>query len=479
MITSLRSVAVGILVTLVSQRFFAETRLSANQARQEVDLDAVRAALSSLVDLGSSDPLPAPDHQSMCDLREASLEWLQEIMNRPGEFAPEVGAYVADRMFEEVFAGKLARALEPFTALREAAEGLAAAGTACRLEDQARERIRYTRKPVEEQRGLVAKLDISGKREAARLAAARLLSRAGGLTPAGSALKRFLKDDLDVQSKEALTEQKDTSKTLAAMRDGYWHALSCPAPVEQAYHRLEDRQKLLEPLQRGLIRKALAPGRTPRSLMRDDATAFVDAQAAYDLEFLRLVIVPGTDPQTRFALVAEYERGSFRRRQEFLRAGRRVYAFDMLVQTARAYYAARLFGRRTDAEGDGYLVQSSIAMFHRAAETISKLEQYRDRWLADSRKAGALYAAVEVDSVGTPVWRVGSWVLWEWLANEDVQDLADLARVATLNGRRWLLPPGVKAGSVAGLVSADLAQKGAREIVVGVDLNENWRSGGQ
>jgi hypothetical protein len=330
---------------------------------------------------------------------------------------------------------------------------------------------------------------IPAKWKAVRDVVEGMLSSTGVPDLAGNeAWKRiheFLLMDMDTQRGLVEREYSKSMDTRRLLRKVFWEGKEKPAPWSMQFEQLEKMYWSISDLRVKLYEKALGPGVTPMGFLENDSGDFIALQMRFDRELARFLISPAAETgnslgisgvESAYALYPM--RNSLERREDLLRGGSWTQSLHLLAdEIGRGFYLAA--GRERpylprDPDSGYSMVEPAN---HLVARNVDLINNYRERWIKDGKPPSPLYAAIEVDDQGLPVWRSGGWLLWQWITSEDLDDLTVDGRVIDSLGRRWLLPAGALPKSVKSL--KDVSSSNAREIIVAIDPAGRWKHIGE
>jgi hypothetical protein len=251
----------------------------------------------------------------------------------------------------------------------------------------------------------------------------------------------------------------------------YSEATKPPAEVTAHIEKLEAIYTKLAGVKLELLERALSPGQTPMTFLEQDAQEFIDTQIEFDRALVSALesAEVRSDPAWARALNGLYPVWtSLDRYNDFLAASfsRGVYSVSLLTEIAQM----GLMSESWDGGSFDSATGRSISTFtvQRAGQTVDLLSKFQEAGLKQNAADGQLFAALEVDDEGLPVWTRFNWIVWKWITAGDLDDLNVDGRIVEGLGRRWLLPAGssVKSiGSFKDVIAAD-----GREVVLAFDL---------
>jgi len=410
------------------------------------------------------EPPRADGMMSSLALAAANLRLVGEALPRMRTVDPLLVAYIESRLLDSGFAGKVEPLLGP---------GLSEAGATLLKAYREHDAITITLgSQADEQRRAIAELNIPGKLDALEQKISTLVESLGILDPAVNPrwkqLLDVLRDDLVQQLRIKTGGYRDEIAVEDAMRKAYWYAVKVPDVYETAYLELKASRERLRDFSEVFFR-GIRPGTTPTRFLLGEADVILSAMKNMDAKMVQL-IEPLMQREDRDSPLRGLDglfnlRRSIRRQADALRYGQQVYGWHLLVDIAEAYMASNLWtnwGERSIWSGRGD--------FDRVKLSYNKLREYGERWRKDP-KTPPLCALVEIDSRGVPVPTLGGWLQWRWLGADDVSDLEDEGRIVSVEGRRWVVPPGVSTRGVV-TVQALLSRVNISELVTVLDLNK-------
>ena len=419
-------------------------------------------------------------YQASLVLGVARQRWLLDLIGRIRGPHPELVNYLADRELDPDFTEELDQVLAQIPALAERASNLKAAADVYREVSEYKDIVSYSTKYTpEETLELFAKFNVPGRREDVRSVLTDILESLGHLDSDSNDQWRvvysFLRSDLERILATASEQYLRDKDLMLGMRDGYFNDLfisDLPSEAlqllsfEGLYQELERSGAEMGSLYGELSYRALMPGQTPSNFLESDIVLqYLDALIDYDERVVALFDLKEVKNDTTAAqdLTALYRvREKLRRQIDLLAGGRAYLTSQILVQLLDAYLAAGRFERSLTSTGYAHL-----------KESVDRIKDYREEWLARSGQVEPLYAAVDVDPKGTQQWVNGGWLFWDWLTVWEIRLLRSEGRIISAFGREWVLPPGYSGRSLENF--KDLDDVGAKELVLALDLNGQWK----
>ena len=368
--------------------------------------------------------------------------------------------YWTGRLLDKDFAAQSASVLAGLNVPQDKLSGLAAAVQVYRDMDENARYLRAANMSDADRLKQLTLTDAEGRRLAVRGRLAEILDLVGTkdpqANPAWGTLVRFMSKDMDVQSANAAVDLESNEKALDAIRNSYWRATKSPWTVQGAYLRLKALKADRDAKWQALLESYLSNPQKPGDFVMKDLAldAYLKSQDAYDQEVVRTFASKEVRADAGLARSLDTLfglRASLDRRTSLLRYGRGMAAMDALIAMGQAKLAALQWQKASPED------------VQRVSEAVGSLQDLRASWLKDPKELKPLYAVTKLDAQGNRLWTVDGWLTADDLALPDFSQ-----RVAHVDGRLFLLPPGKTAATMKEILAL-----GAPEIVGGVDKSKD------